>query len=369
MKPTHQTSLLHRPSAGFVHLQWVVVTLLLVLALAVAIGLLNRSNSVETTSSTAPQEQIDKQLGELQQAFQTAINEKQDLTRIASQAKAFTEEHPAYQDGYVLLAQTRIGMEQWKPAYAALQKALELDAGAFELCKLAGACSAKLGNTQKALAHYKQAVAATNDQADSEVYAALGQLYLAVNNTDLAEEMFKRAAEAPGPGQDTNYKHKAYAGLAEVAAIRMQFDRSLSWIDRAIKMAGLDSDGDTAAYHIQKARLYMTAGRDEDAVTMLSFTWSQFPNTPWRIESARLRATLYERANELDTAVDYLQTLTEWHRLTETRDNKTLASFTALLARWQIKANRTDDARISLHNLEALAPKHPAIDELKAKMQ
>lgn len=370
MKPTHQTYLPRRPAAGFVHIQWVVIVLLLVLATVVALLLINRGGNDHSSAPATNQEQIEEQLGQLQQAFQTAMTEKQDLTRIAAQAQAFTEAHPTNREGHVLLAQTRIGLEQWDRAYAALQQALSLDTqtSTFELSKLAGVCAAKLDKLPQALKHYQQAVAATRDQADSEVYAALGQLHLALNEIDLAEQMFTRAIDAPGPGDKTNYKHQAYAGLAEVAAARQAFDQALSWADRAIKMAGLDSEGDVPRYQIQKARLYMQAGRDQDAVTMLGFTWDQFPQTPWRIESARLRATLYERANQLDAAVDYLQSVTEWHRFDQTRDNKTLASFTALLAQWQIKAKRIDDANVSLHNLKILAPEYPMIKVLKEQM-
>lgn len=359
-----------RRSAGQASLVWIGLVVLLALALSAVIYLaLNRDAAQRNATPPATQEQIDQQLANLQTDLQTAMQEKHDLTRLAAQARAFTEEHPDQQGGYVLLAQTRMGLNQWEQAYTAMQRALAFDEQAFELCKMAGVCAAKLGQIEQAKAHYEQAVAATNDQADSEVYAALGQLHLALNDPDQAEQMFERAVQARGPGEETNYKHEAYAGLADVAAARQEFEPALTWIDRAIKMANLDSDADSAGYHIQKARIYMDADRDDDAVTMLSYTWSQFANTPWRIESARLRAKLYERANQLDAAVDYLQSITEWHRLAEDRNNETLANFTGLLADWQIKANRTDAARISLHNLKTLMPTHPAIDELQAKMR
>lgn len=345
--------------------------LLVLLALAISAVVylaVNRNDGDDATTPTATQEQIDQELGKLQQAFQTAMQEKQDLARHAALAQAFTEEHPDNQAGYVLLAQTRMGLKQWDQSYTAWQNALEIDDQGFELCKMAGLCAAKLGNIDQALSHYQQAVAATNDQADNEVYAALGRLHIALGDTDAAEQMFTRAIDARGPGEDANYKHQAYAGLADVAAIRKQFDDALSWIDRAIKMANLDSDADSAAYHIQKARIYMDASRDADAVTMLSYTWSEYPETPWRIESARLRAALYERADQLDLAVDYLQTITQYHSLAETRNTEILANFTALLAQWQVKANRLDAANISLHNLKTLAPTHPAIEVLKDQL-
>jgi tetratricopeptide (TPR) repeat protein len=317
----------------------------------------------------ATQAEIDAELGALQQDLQTALNEKQDLTRIAAQARAFTEDHPDEQGGYVLLAQARMGLKQWDRAYSAWDSALRDDDEAFELNKMAGLCAAKLGEIDRALSHYERAVAATNDQADSEVYAALGRLQLALNNVDDAEAMFNRSAEARGPGEKTNYKHEAYAGLADVAAVRGETEAALTWIDRAIRMAGLDSEADDAAYHIQKARIYMDADQDQDAVTWLGYTWSEFADSPWRIESARLRAKLYERADQLDTAVDYLQSITEWHRLDEGRTDEVLAEFTALLATWQVKAKRYDDARISLYNLETLAPDHPAINDLRTALR
>lgn len=342
---------------------------LLAIAISVVVYLaVNRDDGGDPTPPPATQEQIDTRLGELQQAFQTAMQEKQDLSRLAAQARAFTEDHPDEQGGYVLLAQTRMGMNQWSQAYEALQRALALNDRAFELCKLAGVCAAKLGQIEQALNHYQQAVAATNDQADSEVYAALGQLHLSLNDPDIAEQMFNRAAKARGPGKETNFRHKAYAGLANVATARQRFDEALSWVNRAIKMAGLDGDADSAGYHIQKAHVLMDADRDAEAQTMLSYTWSEYPEALWRIESSRLRAKLYERAGELDKAVNYIQGITEYHRMAETRNDENLAQFTALLAEWQIKAKRIEDAKISLHNLKTLAPKHPAIAELTAKL-
>jgi tetratricopeptide (TPR) repeat protein len=335
--------------------------------LAVVILFLNRGGGGATDPAPPTQEEINQELGVLQQAFQTALQEKQDLTRLAAQARAFTEEHPETQGGYVLLAQTRMGLKQWDQAYKAWDKSLSFDQGAFELNKMAGLCAAKLGQVEQALRHYQRAV--ESDKADNEVFAALGRLHLSLNDVDSAEAMFKQAVDARAPGEKTNYRHEAYAGLADVSAVRGDIDTALSWIDRAIKMAKLDSSADSAGYHIQKARIYMDAGRDEDAVTMLGYTWSEFADAPWRIESARLRAKLYERANKIDNAANYVQTITEYHRMSETRDKETLANFTALLADWQLKAGRTEDAKISLHNLQTLAPEHPAIDGLKARLR
>ncbi|MEM6258071.1 MAG: tetratricopeptide repeat protein [Planctomycetota bacterium] len=349
---------------------WVLLLALLALVISAVISLAVTRSS-EDASPERPavsQEQIDQELGVLQQDFQTALQEKQDLSRLAAKARAFTERYPEEQGGYILLAQTRMGLKQWDQAYTALRQALTFDENTFELSKMAGLSAAKLGRIDKALSHYLAAIQATNDQADSEVYTALGRLYLALGSPLNAERVFNQAAEARGPGEETNYKHEAYAGLADVSAVGGDTEAALSWVDRAIKMSGIDSDADTAAYHIQKARIYMDAGRDQDAVTMLNYTWSEFADTPWRIESARLRARLYERADQLDKAVDHLQAITEWHRINENRNEETIAEFTALLASWQIKAGRIDDARVSLFNLQALVPGHPAIDGLKEQL-
>ena len=370
--PTPIRHLHLRRSCGAVSLSWLVLLLLLAIALSAVVYLaVNRGgNGNAIQAPQVLQAQIDEELSMLQQAFQTALQEKQDLARLAAQARAFTEQYPDQQGGYVLLAQTRMGLKQWDQAYAAWKNALANDtAGAFEMSKMAGLCAAKLGQTDQALSHYQQAVQATNDQADSEVYAALGQLHLALNDTTSAKEMFNRAVKAHGPGEKTNYKHAAYAGLADVASVNKNIDSALAWADRAIKMAKLDSDADSAAYHIQKARLYMDANRDQDAVTMLGYTWSQFASAPWRIESARLRAKLHERNGQLDKAVDYIQAITEYHSQAEARDQETLANFTALLTQWQIKAGRLEAAKVSLHNLQTIMPTHPAIDELKTELQ
>ena len=250
--PPYQTK--QRRSAGQVSPTWVVLIALLALSISAVVYLaVNRGQDSDTTKPTATQEQIDQKLADLQQAFQTARQEKQDLTRLAAQARAFTEEHPDNQDGYVLLAQAHMELKQWEQAYVVWKRALTFDDQAFEICKMAGNCAAKLGELEEALSHYQQAVAATNDQADSKVYAALGRLHIALNDTDAAEQMYKRAVDARGPGEDTNYKHEAYAGLADVASLRKQFEQAHAWVDRAIKMANLDGDADSAGYHIQKS--------------------------------------------------------------------------------------------------------------------
>ncbi|MGB0768926.1 MAG: tetratricopeptide repeat protein [Phycisphaeraceae bacterium] len=324
--------------------------------------------SLTPTQGTAAQEQIDEELGELQRDFQTAMQEKLDVSRIAGRARAFTERHPDEPAGHVLLAQVRTAMQSWESAYAAWTKALAYDPDAFELCKMAGVTAAKLGRYEQSLIHYQDAVEATDDRADAEVYAALGRLHLALGDPDAAEAMFVRAIDAPGPGDQTNWKHEAHAGLADVASVRGRFDEAIERIDRAIKLARIDSAADLAGYRIQKARIYIDADRDDDAVTMLGYTWSEHPRALWRIESASLRARLYKRAGELDKAADHIQSVTEWHRMADDRDEAVLADFTALLADWQIQANRIDAARISLHNLQTLAPEHPDIAPIQAKL-
>gem|GEM_PF-2392735 len=360
--------------AGRVRLDWVVVLVLLALAgAAVTYLALNRGPSdADDPNRVSPrpmtQQEIDTELGELQQSFQTALQEELDLNRLAAKARVFTERHPNESGGHVLLAQLRIGLNQWEEAYQSWLNAIEQQPGGVDLYKMAGFSAARTGRLEQALVHYQDAAKAANDQADCEVYAALGRLHLALEGPEAAEQMFKRSQNAPGVGEKTNWKHEAYAGLADVAAVRSEYDAALEHIDHAIKMARLDSEADIAGYRIQKARIYMDAGRDEDAVTMLGHTWSQHPAALWRIESARLRAKLYERAQQLDKAVDYVQSVCEWHRLAEESDNLVLADFTALLADWQIKAQRYDAARVSLHNLVTLFPKHPRIDALKERL-
>lgn len=344
---------------------------LLVLASAVVAYLaINRGPAGDDDpgrSSPRPmtQEEIDAELGELQQSFQTALQEELDLNRLAGQARVFTEQHPNETGGHVLLAQVRIGLNQWEDAYQSWLAAIRLQPGGVDLHKMAGFSAARMGIFEHALVHYQDAAKAANDQADCEVYAAMGRLHLSLEGPDAAEQMFKRAEEAPGVGEKTNWKHEAYSGLADVAAVRSDYDAAIEQVDRAIKLGKLDSEADLAGYRIQKARIYMDAGRDDDAVTMLAHTWSQHPAALWRIESARLRAKLYERAGEMDKAVDYVQSICERHRLAEERDDMVLADFTALLADWQVKTQRYDAARVSLHNLETLMPTHPRIEGLK----
>ena len=312
--------------------------------------------------------EISEELGELQQQFQSAMQENLDPARLEARVADFTRRHPEQTDGHVLLAQIHAHMLKWGQAYTSLTRALADRPNEVELCKMAGACAAKLNRLELAEQHYQDAVRATGDAADYTVYAALGQIYLAMDNTDLAEQAFNRALKAPGPGEEPNYMHEARSGLADVAGLRKDFETAHEQIDRAIRLGNADSSADLPAYHIQKARLYMDAGQDTDAVTMLSHTWIAYPDARWRIESARLRARLYERASEMDKAVNHIAMVCDYHQRNPGRVNRVVSNFFALLARWQIKAGQTEPAGISLHNLETLAPDHPELPELRKQL-
>jgi len=121
----------------------VILLLLLALAIGAVVYLAANRGDADSTAPPPPtQEEINQRLGVLQQAFQTALQEKQDLKRIAARADAFVQEHPDEPGGYVLLAQARMGLKQWAPAYAAWEKSLSFDEDAFELNKMAGLCAA-----------------------------------------------------------------------------------------------------------------------------------------------------------------------------------------------------------------------------------
>lgn len=347
----------------------IVLLALLALSAGVVIYLLATQGKTPRQDDNKPtQEQIDNELASLQQEFQTLIQEKVDLTRFEAKAKDFARRFPAEPDGHVLLAQVQMRLEQWAPAYDAWVVALRDRPGEFELCKMAGFCAAKLGRLEVAESHYQEAVRVSGNAADCDVFAALGRLYLAMGDASAAEQAFTKALDAPAPGEETNWKHEARSGLANVAAMRGDFDTALSEISRAIRLAGADSNADTAGYYIQKARIYADASRDDDALTMLNETRRAFPKSLWRIESARLRARLHEKAGELPEAIRYVQSVYGFLMVDEQRDDAVLADFAALLADLQIKAGQLDAARISLHNLEALAPHHPQIDTLRNRM-
>lgn len=321
------------------------------------------------SQSKATAAEIAAELALLQEEFQTAMQERLGLSRLEARVSDFTRRYPEQTDGHVLLAQIHARMLKWEQAYKSLTRALADKPNEVELNKMAGACAAKLNRLELAERHYLDAVRATGDAADCTVYAALGQIYLAMDNADQADQAFQRALKAPGPGEEPNYMHEARSGLADVAALRNDFEAAHEQIDRAIRLGNADSSADLVAYHIQKARLYMDAGQDDDAVTMLSHTWTAYPDARWRIESARLRARLYEQASELDKAVNHIATVCDYHQRDTGRMDRAVSNFVALLARWQIKAGQTEPASISLHNLQTLAPDHPELPELRKQLK
>lgn len=320
-------------------------------------------------STQARSEDIADELGALQQEFQTLLQENLELTRFEPRVDAFTRSYPNETDGHVLHAQVQMQMNQWESAYASWLRALEQDPESFELCKMAGFCSAKLGRLPQAEVHYRDAVRASGNTADNDVYAALGRLYLAMGDGSAAEEAFNSALEAPGAGGEMNWKHEAYSGLANVAALRGDYATAFSKVEQAIRIGNADSKADLTGYHIQKARIYMDAGRDDDAAAWLIHTWNTFPPSLYRIESARLRTKLYEEAGELDKAVNHATLVCDYHQRQPTRKNDEVAEFVALLARWQIKTHRTGAARISVDNLATLSPDHPQLEELRAALR
>ena len=322
----------------------------------------------DNTTPALTQEEIDAKLGTLQEQFQSAMQEQQNLSRILARAKLFTEDHPEQVPGHILLAQLRMRMQEWEPAYESWTNALKLDPGVYEICKMAGFCAARLGRLNRALKHYEEAVDAAGDQADNEVFASIGQLHLSLGNLDAAEAAFTKSLNAPGAGEKTNWKHMGYSGLANVAAVRGDFEEAHQKIDRAIKFANSDSNADIVGYNIQKARLYLDERRPNDALLMLTTTWQQYNEATLRIESARLRARLYELKGELDQAVNHIAYVCQTHQTDPDRQDEMLADFYALLAEWQIKAGQKDAAKTSLQNLKTLEPEHPAIADLEASL-
>lgn len=345
------------------------------LTLAVLAGLLlpGCGGDDETESSSKRQansQDIENELAALQNEFQSAINEFDALPRIEARVLRFTRQYPKESGGYVLLAQVQMRQNDWEGAYDAWVKALQYDPDAFELCKMAGFCAARQGRLKQAEGHYRHAIEVAGDAADCDVYAALGRLYLAMDDPDRAEEAFNRALKAPGAGEEMNWKYEAYSGLANVASERGEFAQAHRLIDEALQRAKDISTADLDGYRIQKARIYMDAGEDADALEMLAvYTWAESPDAQWRIESARLRAKLYERAGQLDKAVNHIALVCDYHQRDPDRRDEQVADFYALLAEWQIKAGQTEAARISLHNLQTLMPEHPQINVLRQKLR
>lgn len=321
----------------------------------------------DPTVDIAPptQEDIDAQLGMLQQQFQSDLQEKRDLTRVYDQVRLFTLDHPEDQAGQMLFAQIQMQLNQWESAYLAWTRSLELDPNVVEVHKMAGFCAAKRGELEQAVKHYQGAAHVAGTRADNEVYHSLGRLYLALEDADAAEQSFSKALQAPGAGSRTNWKHEAYAGLADVAGTRGDFDQADTHLERAMKLAKLDSGADVVGYHIQQARLLMDRGQADDALAVLLSVAQSNRDAALRIESARLRARLYEQSGDLEKAVNHIATVCQLYQLKANRKDEQLGLFYALLAEWQIKAGRQDAARISIENLKTLLPDHPQLSSLQ----
>lgn len=354
----------------------VVLIVLIVLGLGIGvvaylvIDRLGDDARVADARQRASADEIAAELAALQAEVNAAMNDGQALPRIEARVRDFTRRHPGPWEGHLLLAQVRLRLSKWQGAYDALTRALADRPNAEELNRLAGDCAAKLGRLDEAERHYREAVAAAGDAADSDMHAALGRLYIATDRIGPAEQAFRDSIAARhARGGDVNWRHKGHAGLADVAALRGDFDTAQREIDQALRFADSDSKADVTGYRIQKARLYMNADADEDAATMLAYAWSRDPDAQWRIESARLRATLYERAGEMDKAVNHVALVCDLVQLSEDRRDDALANLYALLARWQIKAGQPDAARVALDNARTLWPDQPQLEELRAQLK
>lgn len=317
----------------------------------------------------ASQQAIDDRLGALQKQFQSALQEDRDLGRVFGRARLFTEDHPEEPAGHVLLAQVQMQTGRWSSAYESWSRALALDPGVFEVHKMAGFCAAKLGRLEQAVDHYRDAIELAGARADHEVHAALGRLYLSLGRPDDAEAAYEKSLDAPGAGNQTNWKHRGYAGLADVASVRGEYDLAQQHVDRALKLAKLDSKADTVGYRVQKARLYLDAGQPDHALAVLNDTARRDPDAALRIESTRLRAKLYEQAGDPERAVNHVASVCQLYQMQADRREDKLAALYALLAQYQIKAGRYDAASTSIANLETLTPKDPAIAPLRQALR
>lgn len=316
------------------------------------------------------QAQVDARLAELQQEFEDIGNQGGDLTVFEAKIRLFTEQHPREAEAYVTLGLARVALLRWSDAYQAFLSAIRLKPGVYQWHQLAGFCSTKMNDNDQALGHYLDALEVAGDAADYTLYTNLGQLYLVLDQLDEAERSFTLALDAPPPpGEDTNWRHQGYSGLADVAAVRGDFEKAQEFIDLAIRFNPGDSGKKEVGYMIQKAWLYMDQGRDDEALRYLrDEVHRRHPDSAGRIESVRLRARLYERAGDLGAAVDHVSYYTWDQTQQPERIDAELANFFALQAEWQIKAGQFDAARHSLTSLENLAPQHTQLQSLRDQL-
>jgi len=312
---------------------------------------------------------VEARLDALRQEFNTIIDEKLDATALEARVRVYTERHPENAGGFLLLGQARMSLLRWADAYEALSTSLQLKSDEPECHRLAGACAAELGRYDQAQQHYLDALRIAGPRANCALYRNLGQLYLVRGDLDAAEQAYTRSLDAPAPpGEDTNWKHEGYAGLANVASQRGDLNTALQNIELAIVLSKAQTGSDEVGYYIQKARIYADAGQDEQAITTLVTTARNYRNADLRIEAVRLRARLYERAGNVGSAVEYINTILELRELANNDTDAELAEFYALLAQWQIHAGQNIQALNTLDVLRGLSPDHPQLEVLRAQL-
>ena len=305
------------------------------------------------------------EIAALQEQFKRYIENQLDFTNLLPQVKAYTREHPDSVAGHVLLAQVLMKLAQYSEAYPALTQALAGNPDNFELLKLTGACAAKLERWDEAEQYLKDADAINPE--DMTVILQLGNVYFQTGRLDEAEAAYERAQPLSG----TSPPHKAYAGLADIAAARGQFQGNggaLNLIRRAIAFGERDSEADVSAYRLKKVRILFEDGQWEAGANFLREAQREDPSVVYSLPSARLRARLAAHRGDLSGAASEIALLASGVVAAEDQTDYERADIYAELAHWQLRAADREGATDTLEALRTLMPSHSRLADLEARL-
>ena len=338
-----------------------------VVALATVVGcgglvaaayLLKRQPRVESQQ----RDTSDDEIVALQEAFKRYAENQLDFIDLLPDARAYTRKYPDSVSGHILHAQVLMQLEFYGEAYPALTQALGGNPDNFELQKLTGACAAKLERWDEAEAHLLTADALKAD--DSTVVLQLGNVFLQTGRLDEAEARFQRAKKISG----TTPPHKAFAGLAEIQALRGDLGGAIATMGRAIDFAGNDSEAQLWVYRLKRVRFQFDAGLWDEGALALRQTQRDDPESVYTVPCTRLRARLNGQRGEPGKAARDYELLVSGILDPGTLSDSDLAEVYAEIAHWHLEAGNPDRAAQAVRELERRAPQHPRLAELQARL-
>jgi tetratricopeptide (TPR) repeat protein len=176
-------------------------------------------------------------------------------------------------------------------AFAAAEKAVEINPDFFGGHDLLGGMYAQAGRTEDAIVEYRQAL--EGNPSPAGVYSNLANAYLSKGDHRSALESFTRAIEL-----DSTLVN-AHIGMGLALEAAGQPEQALSAFRRA---RAIDPFAEPA-YHVE-ASLLLKMGRPESAIDLVQQGLGRWPESPLLLSDIGLA---FLRVDEVDSAIVYLE--------------------------------------------------------------